>query len=65
MATQEADGHWPQNMWYTGQSYWGGVQMDETAFPILLADALRRKDKLGGVNAWPTIPGCWAMHWPG
>lgn len=35
-ATQEADGHWPQNMWLDGQPYWHGIQMDETAFPILL-----------------------------
>ena len=31
--TQEADGHWPQNMWLDGTPYWSGVQMDETAFP--------------------------------
>jgi glucoamylase len=43
-STQEADGHWPQNMWLDGSSYWSGVQMDETAFPILLVDlAMREK----------------------
>lgn len=36
--TQEADGHWPQNMWLDGRPYWDGIQMDETAFPILLVD---------------------------
>ena len=36
--TQEADGHWPQNMWLDGATYWPGLQMDETAFPILLVD---------------------------
>jgi glucoamylase len=42
--TQEADGHWPQNMWLDGSTYWGGTQMDETAFPILFLDlALREK----------------------
>ncbi|MHB1439501.1 MAG: glycoside hydrolase family 15 protein [Cuniculiplasma sp.] len=35
-STQESDGHWPQNMWLNGKPYWGGLQMDETAFPILL-----------------------------
>jgi len=40
--TQEADGHWPQNMWMDGSPYWGGIQMDETAFPILLVDLARR-----------------------
>jgi len=42
-ATQEADGHWAQNMWLDGRSYWGGLQLDETAFPILLVDLLRRE----------------------
>jgi len=41
-STQEADGHWPQNMWLDGRPYWDGVQMDETAFPILLVDLARR-----------------------
>jgi glucoamylase len=35
---QEADGHWPQNTWLDGTAYWGGTQLDETAFPILLLD---------------------------
>src|SRR6202008_4520151 len=42
-ATQEPDGHWAQNLWLDGRPYWGGVQMDETAFPILLLDLLRRE----------------------
>jgi glucoamylase len=42
-ATQESDGHWPQNMWLDGRPYWNGLQMDETAFPILLVDLLRRE----------------------
>ena len=42
-ATQEGDGHWAQNMWLDGRPYWNGLQMDETAFPILLVDLLRRE----------------------
>jgi glucoamylase len=42
-ATQEADGHWAQNMWLDGSPYWMGLQMDEAAFPILLFDVLRRE----------------------
>src|ERR1700722_6491102 len=42
MAVQEADGHWLQNSWLDGRPYWQGVQMDETAFPILLYDMLLR-----------------------
>ncbi|WP_035485361.1 glucan 1,4-alpha-glucosidase [Geminicoccus roseus] len=43
MAIQEEEGHWSQNVWLDGQPYWTGVQMDECAFPILLADMLRRE----------------------
>jgi glucoamylase len=42
-ATQESDGHWPQNMWLKGSSYWSGIQMDETAFPIILLYDLWKK----------------------
>ena len=35
---QEPDGHWKQNTWLDGSAYWGGTQMDETAFPVLLLD---------------------------
>jgi glucoamylase len=53
-ATQEADGNWAQNLWLDGRPYWGGVQMDETAFPILLLDLLRREapDQLGKLGRW-------------
>jgi glucoamylase len=56
--TQEADGHWPQNMWLDGSSYWTGIQMDETAFPILLADLARREKALnsdGLARFWPMV----------
>jgi glucoamylase len=54
--TQEADGHWPQNMWMDGSPYWGGIQMDETAFPILLVDLAHRKGALDDdalTRFWP------------
>lgn len=54
-STQDADGHWPQNMWLDGTMHWTSKQMDETAFPILLADALRRFDKLNAHNPWPVV----------
>ena len=56
--TQEADGHWPQNMWLDGIPYWNGIQMDETAFPILLVDLARREMALdtGDLNTlWPMV----------
>lgn len=45
---QLASGRWAQNMWLDGRPYWRGVQMDECAFPILLADLLHRKEVLDG-----------------
>jgi glucoamylase len=51
MAVQEADGHWAQNSWLDGRPYWGGVQMDETGFPILLYDMLLRA---GAIDASAT-----------
>jgi glucoamylase len=39
-ATQLADGHWHQNFFPDGRPFWHGIQLDETAFPILLAAAL-------------------------
>ncbi len=52
--TQEADGNWAQNLWLDGRPYWSGVQMDETAFPILLFDLLRREaaSHLGKLERW-------------
>lgn len=44
--TQEADGHWSQNMWLDGTPYWAGVQMDEVAFPILLVGIALREGYL-------------------
>ncbi len=56
--TQEPDGHWPQNNWLDGSSYWQGVLMDETALPILLLDLATRE---GAVTTeeraryWPMV----------
>lgn len=54
-AVQDADGHWPQNMWLDGTPYWTGIQLDETAFPILLAAALYRDDALKKIDVWPMV----------
>jgi len=56
--TQEPDGHWSQNMWLDGTPYWNGIQMDETAFPILLVDLLRRNGALDDsalARFWPMV----------
>jgi glucoamylase len=49
MATQQADGHWLQNQWLGGKPFWLGMQLDETAFPVLLASALAERDALGAL----------------
>ena len=56
--TQEPDGHWPQNNWLDGSSYWQGVQMDECAFPVLLLDLLLREGALAPARSaayWPMV----------
>jgi glucoamylase len=40
IAAQRMDGHWPQNYFPSGEPYWTGIQLDETAFPVLLAAKL-------------------------
>lgn len=34
---QHPDGGFAQNFWVNGDAYWSGIQLDETAFPIMLA----------------------------
>jgi glucoamylase len=56
--TQEDDGHWPQNMWVAGSAFWTGVQLDQTAQPILLADLMLRERALSAAEQtqfWPMV----------
>jgi glucoamylase len=56
--TQEPDGHWTQNMWLDGTPYWHGIQMDETALPILLVDLAAREGVLDAAErdaCWPMV----------
>ena len=50
IATQHAEGHWSQNQWLGGKAYWQGVQLDEAAFPVLLAAALAERGALAGIE---------------
>lgn len=50
VATQQADGHWSQNQWLGGKPYWHGNQLDETAFPVLLASAMFDRNELDGME---------------
>src|SRR5439155_21881795 len=58
--TQDADGHWCQNMWLDGSPYWDGIQMDEAALPVLLVDLAVRSGALKPAERdryWPMIRG--------
>lgn len=53
--TQKPDGGFAQNFWVNGNPYWGGIQLDEVAFPIILAWRLWRQDGLGSFDVVPFI----------
>lgn len=55
MTTQEEDGHWVQNMWLQGRPHWEGIQMDQTALPIILIDLFRHH----GILKSELIPRYW------
>ena len=55
IATQQPDGHWFQNQWLGGTPFWQGVQLDEAAFPILLASALRERNALNGIPVFDMV----------
>lgn len=52
---QQADGGWPQNNWLDGVAYWPGVQLDETALPIILAWHLREEAARRRFALWPVV----------
>ena len=55
LATQNADGHWNQNQWLGGKPYWPGIQLDEVAFPVLLAATLAERDALDGMQVVDSV----------
>ena len=52
---QQADGGFPQNFWIDGGPYWQGIQLDEVAFPILLAWHLWKKDALRDFDPYSMV----------
>jgi glucoamylase len=54
-ASQQEDGGFAQNFWINGEPYRRGVQLDEVAFPILLAWQLERQDALQGFDPYPMV----------
>lgn len=53
--TQKPDGCFAQNFWVNGTPYWSGVQLDEVAFPIVLAWRLWKVDGLGAFEVLPFV----------
>jgi len=53
--TQEPDGGFAQNFWVDGRPYWSGVQLDEVAFPIVLAWRLWKTNGLGEMDIYPFV----------
>ncbi|HYK92484.1 MAG TPA: glycoside hydrolase family 15 protein, partial [Thermoplasmata archaeon] len=54
-ASQQPDGGFPQNFWLDGTPYWKGIQLDEVAFPILLAWRLHRANALQSFDPYPMV----------
>lgn len=50
IATQAEDGCWYQNQWLGGKPHWTGVQLDQVAFPVLLAGTLADRNALDGIE---------------
>lgn len=53
--SQKEDGGFPQNFWINGKPYLQGIQLDEVAFPILLAWRLKREEALEGFDPYPMV----------
>lgn len=48
-------GGFPQNTWVDGEPFWQGLQMDEVAFPLILAWHLWQAGELNLEEYWPMI----------
>lgn len=55
IATQKQDGSWYQNQWLGGTPYWTGLQLDEIAFPVLLAASMAELKALSGIDVTDMI----------
>ncbi len=53
--TQKPDGGFAQNFWVDGTPYWSGVQLDETAFPVILAWRMWKLDAVGEFDMLPFV----------
>ncbi|PYP83102.1 MAG: glucan 1,4-alpha-glucosidase [Candidatus Angelobacter sp. Gp1-AA117] len=53
--SQQPDGGFPQNFWIDGTPYWRGIQLDEVAFPIMLAWRLGEMQALENFNPYAMV----------
>jgi glucoamylase len=53
--SQRANGGFHQNFWIDGRPYWRGIQLDEVAFPVLLAWRLWKEGVLGNFDPFETV----------
>lgn len=53
--SQQQDGGFAQNFWVDGGPFWRGIQLDEVAFPILLAWQLQKENALQDFDPYPMI----------
>jgi glucoamylase len=54
--TQRPDGSFAQNFWIDGTPYWLGIQLDEVAFPIILAWRLWKHNVIvGSFDLFPFV----------
>ncbi len=53
--SQKPDGGFAQNFWVDGTPYWTGIQLDEVAFPIILAWRLWKANGLGDFDVFPFV----------
>jgi len=53
--SQKESGGFAQNFWIDGEPYWTGIQLDEVAFPILLAWRLQRENALQDFDPYPMV----------
>ncbi|HEV2275684.1 MAG TPA: glycoside hydrolase family 15 protein [Acidobacteriaceae bacterium] len=53
--TQKPNGSFAQNFWVNGTPYWTGIQLDEVAFPIILAWRLWKLNGLGDFDIFPFV----------
>jgi glucoamylase len=53
--TQQPNGGFAQNFWIDGTPYWSGLQLDEVAFPLILAWRLWKANGLGQLHIFPFV----------